>query len=313
MAGVFFATALGSTSAAADPSASDKETSRTLYADGMHWLDIRDYANAERACRGAHALVQAPTSAACWARGLEGLGRLVEARDAFLEASRYPQTATEPSVFTAARELSRTQAELLATRIPTLLLAVAGVGDPAALSATIDGAGIATETIGLPRKLDPGRHVIVVGCGIRHVRLEVDVQEGREARVPVDLGTDPGNAAVKHAEPNTPRSRTFVPLAYGAFGVGLVGLAIGAVSGLTAASKDNALAHECSGDVCPGTARADLEAFHSAKTISLVGYVFGAAGIAGGVTLWLASPRSASSVAARLWVAPPRAGIEGAF
>jgi hypothetical protein len=66
---------------AAETSAADRETSRALYAEGMRLLDVHDYAGAEHACGGAHALVKAPTSAACWARALEGLGRLVEARD----------------------------------------------------------------------------------------------------------------------------------------------------------------------------------------------------------------------------------------
>ncbi len=74
----------------AEPSAADRDTSRALYATGMQALEVHEYPAAERACGGAYALVKAPTSAACWARGLEGLGRLIEARDVFLEAARFP-------------------------------------------------------------------------------------------------------------------------------------------------------------------------------------------------------------------------------
>ena len=68
---------------AAEPSAADKETSRALYAQGMQALDAHDYVAAERACGGVFKVVNVPPGAVCWAKALEGLGKLwVEARDA---------------------------------------------------------------------------------------------------------------------------------------------------------------------------------------------------------------------------------------
>jgi phosphohistidine phosphatase SixA len=48
---------------AAEPSAADRDTSRSLYAQGMEALDKHDYASAERACGGAYALVKVSTAA----------------------------------------------------------------------------------------------------------------------------------------------------------------------------------------------------------------------------------------------------------
>ena len=80
---------------AGESSPADKETSRALYAQGVKALQASDFAEAERACGGAYRLVTAPTGAVCWAKALEGLGKYVEARDAYLAAAHYPSRADE--------------------------------------------------------------------------------------------------------------------------------------------------------------------------------------------------------------------------
>jgi hypothetical protein len=311
------ATLAGAGSAAAEPSAADKETSRGLYREGIHLLETRDFAGAERACRGAHALVQAPTSTSCWARALESLGRLIEARDAFLEAARYPAAAGEPAVFTSARESAREEADALATRIPTIVLAVSGAPEGAALTATVDGAPIAPDTVRLPRKIDPGPHVVVVEApGFRPVRVEVNAGEGRQQQVPVALQATSDGAPPAPLPASAPaRPQAPAPwLTYASFGVGAAGLALGLAAGLAAGAKDSTIAAECAGSVCPASARADIDSFHSLKTLSAAGYVVGAAGVLAGATLWVMTPRApAGWPSAALWVGPGSAGLSGAF
>src|ERR1019366_5536380 len=113
LAMAFAGVLLASPALAADPSAADRETSRDLYAQGVKALAASDYAGAERACGGAFKLVNAPTGAICWGRALEGLGKLVEARDAYLAASHYPQRSDEPSVFASARTEGQAGADRL--------------------------------------------------------------------------------------------------------------------------------------------------------------------------------------------------------
>jgi len=314
---------LVSPAAAADPSAADKETSRSLYAQGMQALDSHDFSAAERACGGAHALVKAPTSAACWARALEGIGRLVEARDEFLEAAHFPVRPDEPAVFATAREASRREADQLAKRIPTVTLSVSGPDASALLRVTFDGATVAPETARLPRKANPGRHTIaVVAKGFEPITTEVEVSEGEDRRVPVPLvrltpkevAGRPAQHETQQAAPTTTQGANPVPvLPIVVGGVGAIGLAVGVATGLAAASKHTALKGECSGSACPSLAQADLDAFHSMRTLSAVGYVVGAIGVVGGAALWYFAPSRPSDASATVSVGPGSAGATGAF
>jgi hypothetical protein len=61
------------------------------------------------------------------------------------------------------------------------------------------------------------------------------------------------------------------------------------------------------------SAQADLDSFHSMRTLSTVGYVVGFVGLAGGVVLWLTAPKSARDSTAHAWVGPTASGIAGSF
>ena len=321
-AAVLFAAA---SAVAGEPSAADRETSRALYAQGMQSLDAHDYAAAERACGGAHALVRAPTSAACWARALEGLGRLIEARDEFLEAAHFPASADEPGVFSNARTLSRAEADRLAKRIPTVTLIVQGPSDPSRLRVNIDGASVAVETALLPRKVNPGPHsVTVVSRGFEPTTVDVSVAEAEDRRVEVTLHAIEAQPSAAKASPvpgsepattaGTAGVRAPPTSAIVAGSIGFVGLVMGVATGLAATSKHSTLSGECSGNTCPPSARGDLDSFHSLRTWSTVGYLLGGLGIAGGAVLWLIAPPAPSSgPTIGVWLGPTSTGLSGAF
>jgi PEGA domain len=304
-------------SAAGEPSAADKETSRNLYAEGVRLLDAHDYAGAESACRGAHAIVRVPTASRCLGRALEGLGRLVEARDVFLEAVHYPAVSGEPAVFTDARIEASAEAEALASRIPSVVIVVAGSPDTTRLHATIDGAAIASDTVRLPRKVDPGRHVIVVSApGFQEARAEVTVPEGQEERVAIDLqraggdetSTTPSSptAGTGHAveSPTAAESGGRKLLAFVVGGVGIAGLAVGSVVGLMAGSKWSSAKTDC-GSGCGPNDPAQQEKSDAATmgNVSTVGFVAGGALVVAGLVLYMTAP-SGSTGSAGLRVVP---------
>jgi hypothetical protein len=304
------ASADGASALASEPSAADKETGRALFAQGMAALDAHDYAGAERACRGARAIVKVPTASTCLGRALEGLGLLVEARDAFIEAAHYPAAAGEPNVFTEARSAASAEADALAERIPSLLLVVAGPPETAKLRATVDGVAMPSDTVRLPRRVDPGKHVVEVGApGFRHARIEVAAVERQEQRVAVSL--DPSvpegrSSAPVEVEPTGPASagssgiwRT-TALVIG--GAGVASAVVGAVFGAVAGAKWSSAKADC-GTGCGPTAPAQGEksAAASDATASTIGLAVGGVLIAGGLALYLTAPsRTRSAVGIRL-------------
>jgi hypothetical protein len=304
---------------AADPSAADKETSRNLYAEGMHLLDVHDYAGAERACRGAHSIVQVPPASVCLGRALDRLGRLVEARDAFMEAAHYPEAAGEPKVFAEARTTAGAEADKLATRIPTLVITVTGAPDTAALKATIDGAAIGTDTVRLPRKVDPGKHIVIVSApGFRQARSEVNAVEGQEQRVAVSLEPAPKDeAAVLSAPSSAPLApaSSKVP-AFIALGVGGVGVVVGSIFGVVALSDASSLKAQAGcPSSCPASARSQIDSLHGAQWISDVGLGIGVVGLGVGAALLFTAhvPEGSPATSLGLDIGPGGVGVHGGF
>jgi hypothetical protein len=297
---------------AAEPSAADRETGRALFAQGMAALDTHDYVGAERACRGAHAIVRVPTASTCLGRALEGLGRLIEARDVFFEAAHYPAAVGEPKVFTDARTAASAEADALAARIPSLLIAVTGPPETSKLHATVDGATIPADTVRLPRKVDPGKHIVDVSApGFRHARVEVAAVEGQERRVAVSLepsAADERSSAPPQVETSSPASaepgsgRKTIALVTG--GVGVASVVVGSVFGLLASSKWSSAKSACGAGCGPDApAQGEKSTAATDATVSTVGFVVGGVLVAGGLALWFTAP-TVSSGGTGLRIAP---------
>ena len=270
---------------AAEPSAGDRETARSLGTQGVIALDAHDYPTAERACGGAYALVKAPTVGTCWGRALEGLGRLIEARDVLVEVAHLPARQDEPAVFTSARDAARTEAEALAKRVPTVTLVVSGPPEATPLRVAIDGASVRSETARLPRKVNPGEHTISVSApGFEPTTAQVTIAEGEDRRVEVLLPPSKEGTGGPVTHPSSTGGSSPPVLAIVAGGVGVVGLAIGIAAGVAGSSKHSTLSGECDGanGTCPPSAASDLDAFHSLRTGSTTGYVVGALGLVAG-------------------------------
>jgi hypothetical protein len=298
---------------AAEPSAADKETSRALYGQGMAALDAHDYAAAERACAGVFKLVNAPTGAVCWAKALEGLGKLVEARDAYLSAAHYPVRPDEPSVFTSARDDGKAGADRVEKRIATIVLDVSGAKDGSPLQVTIDDVVITSELARLPRRVNPGHHIVLVSSpGYRAARVEVAAEEGQEARVSVPLlPGEVGDSGAKPAPPTSSRVPAFV-----AFGAGGAGLIVGSIFGAMALSDASGLKSQpgCPSS-CPPSAQPQIDTLHGHQWASDIGLGVGVVGLAIGAALFLTShaPEGPPTTSLRLDAGPGVVVLRGGF
>jgi formylglycine-generating enzyme required for sulfatase activity len=182
----------------AEPSASDKETARALFESGDKAFKEKRFAEARKDFEAAYALVPVPSTGAALARTLAELGQLVEARDVFLAVQRMPATKGEPAPFTKARKEATDRGKELADRIPTIRLSIEGLAAGTALQVFFDGAEIPAAAATAPRKVNPGRHAIVVkaaGYVDQVVTATVGERGTTELSVTLVKGGDSGASA----------------------------------------------------------------------------------------------------------------------
>jgi hypothetical protein len=225
-------------------------------------------------------LVPAPTIALFEARTLARLGRLLEARAAYLRLVRAEQSADAPAPFREAVETGRAELAALSERIPRLHIAVAG-DLPAGAVVLLDERPLPAHLFREPLLIDPGAHSLQLrtardtGAPVRFV-----VAEGQSEQVRLAL---PGRAA-----PDPRRTWSFVLL-----GAGGAGLTLGLAAGAVALGAHEDAENGCPNQRCaPGSdGAAAAERFRDWRTVSTIGYVVGAVGAGAGLTLLLTSPR----------------------
>ena len=200
---------------------------------------------------------------------------------------------------------------------PTVVFEIkdAAGNDATAVRITLDGQPVALS-VGAPVDVDPGEHTFAFEAGDRLATEErrlVLVEGIKGRRETVVFRETAASTTPTPASGEPPRSGP--PLAWVAFGVGGAGLAVGVIAGLVAGGKHSTLSGECNdgAGTCAPQYAGDLDGFHAARTWSTVGYVVGALGVAGGVTLWLTAPRARSATTASVWVGPAAAGVAGSF
>ncbi len=249
----------------------------------------------------------------------ERLGKLASARDHWTQARDRADIEKNDS---ALQEAS-TRFAALDKRVPRLVLKLAA-GAPSGSEVTVDGAPVAAAALGTPLRVDPGRHVVAArASGYAEHSTAVTLAEGAQQSIEIapdaaPSGAAPAPQAPAPAEPGAPQGetsgggRTMRTVGIILGGAGIVSLAVGAVFGVTAITKQNSA--NCPNNVCgaggnPSELR-DAVAAGNASTVFVVG---GAVLAAAGVTLFLVAPKPSPGPSAALFVGPAAAGFRGAF
>ena len=129
-----------------------------------------------------------PTTALAVAKSQAALGLLVEARDTLASSMRRtPDRPTDPQPFKDARAEGDQLDASLAGRVPGLTINVKGSAEGEQPALAIDGLDVPAGTVGLPRAVDPGHHVVVAKTATAEARQEVDVREGEQKQVELML------------------------------------------------------------------------------------------------------------------------------
>jgi tetratricopeptide (TPR) repeat protein len=288
-----------------------RDAARALARRGAVYFDNRDWENAADSFHRSYDIVKAPTLALMEGRALAELGRLVEAGDAYARAvSLKPALDNEP--YRRAQADAVAELAALRRRIPSVEIVVR----------TADGSPLEVRVDGVHRSdfaamsLNPGSHVVSVrsvGAADR-VRSFALVEAENRTIVFEPLGPAGSPAGPRGVADESSRSATSGWM-WTAFGVGGAGLATGVVAGALALDRKASLDRACQDAACPPDQEPELRDYRRLRTVSLVGYVVGFVGVAGGVVILASRPKgpSSSNFTATVGAGPSGLLVSGGF
>jgi len=96
-------------------------------------------------------------------------------------------------------------------------------------------------------------------------------------------------------------------LVYGGFGLGVLGVTFGTISGLVALNKGSTVKDACVGDRCPESVREDIVSTKNWALASNIGFAVGVAGAGAGLVALLVGGSSSNS--ARRPAVEPLVGV----
>jgi len=193
--------------------------------------------------------------------------------------------------------IATAQRDRLRLQVPQLAIALPASA-PVGTTITRDGAPLGTPSLGAALPVDPGEHVVIATTpdGVAH-EAHVTLAPAQHESFVVDLSAPPPvSAPVAPAPlpgapppPRGPSSWTWV-----AGGVGLAGVAVGAVAGILVLGDKSTIDAECPTE--SSCSQKGLNAASQSRTLGLVsdvGFAAGGVGLAAAAVLLLATPSRA--------------------
>jgi hypothetical protein len=279
-----------------------------LYAQGR-WADAYERFAA------AEARAHSPVFTLYMARCRKNAGRLLDAKVIYQRVAAEALPSSAPKPFHDAVSDARTELAEVERRIPSVRVQVRGAAAPSA-SVYIDGKRVATP--GPPTPLDPGSHQVEAVSGTLRAAESVTLTEGSgPVTVELELGTskaaavagDTGAGKQGAAEPE----RGSMAPGWIALSVGVVGLGVGAVTGLMAAAKADAVKEGCVDGHCLASDAGELDSARTLATVSTVGFIVGGVGVAAAGVLFVVRPGGSTAGGGSAARSPTWIGLRGAF
>jgi hypothetical protein len=295
----------------------------------------------------AESLIDAPTHLLFGARAHAQLHHYVKARELYLRIIREQLGPDAPRAFLNAQASANQELGDIGPHIGQLTIAVRGA-DPKLAKVTLDGAAVQSVLIGVARPIDPGSHRITAEApGFAAQSKDIVVTDAGKASVVLELVPGDSQPAPSSALAPETSAHNLAPVqsdsrgapsdvgtssngkriaAYTAFGVGAVGLGVGAAFWATSASKrsqaDQKFA-DCGGPTgCTNgnplsqqVTTLDNSA-RSAQALSIVGFAVGGLAASAGVVLFVLSQHhepSSSGVTVVPRLGLGSAGVTGTF
>lgn len=291
------ALAVGPRSAlAAEPSAADKETARSLVLSGRDKRKSGDLQGALEDFERAHTIMGVPTTGLELGKAQIALGLLVEARTTLLDVSRYRERSDEPEPFKRARREAKPLADALLPRLATVNLELENVPSGFTPKVTIDGHP--ALAVSGPLKLNPGKHEIVAAVGDEEKRAVVEVDEGGTDDVTLKFsGEVPDTASSASSDPargpsstgDEPASGHSKLLLYAGIATAGAGVLVGSVTGLLAFSEYTNVTG-CRNNQCPPPTHDAIDRGMMFGNVSTVSFIIAGIGAAAAVVALLLPP-----------------------
>jgi hypothetical protein len=298
-----------------EPSAAQTAAARSLAIDGMKLAQSGKCEEAvdklERAEKLYHSSIVGAQLGECYVK----VGRLVEGTEALRRILREPLPDNPSPALQQAREKAQKTLDWAKPRIAQLTIAVEGPEAGTELQATLDGKPIPAEVLGSAFPVDPGDHVIEVkargylprtvnaSLGVadsRSLSLKLERDPNAETAAPAAAAeatgaaprADEASSSDADSSPQSPPKKPNRTPAIVAWGVGAVGLGVGAVFGALAASEHSDLESDCPDNVCPSSKKDALDSAKMKGTVATVGFGVGAAGLALGTVLYFTAGKA---------------------
>lgn len=320
------------------PSAGDvhaaKKAAKHLADEGEKRLQSGDFSAAYDFFRQADQQFPAPTYVIRQARAKAGMGALLDARDLYKRVISYPLGKAEHPLFYEAQEDAQRELEALEKRLPLVTIAIAYA--PPGVRVKVDGLDITPEAMAKPIAQDPGLHTVtaLVDAGPA-VSKQIELKEGQNELVELEFPKPPPPPPPKAVSmppssmappllalmpppvslPLNPLSNAYNIPAIAAVSAGCAGLTAGIVTISVWGKKNADIRAECNGDVCPIALKPDADATKRMGQAGLISSILGAAGLAGGIALWVIGRPGGGAPTQSLVVRPHPGGVSvtGAF
>ena len=268
-----------SPAAAAEDATSRQEAARAAGEEGLKLFTAGKWQEALELFKRAESEFHAVTLVLYMARCQRMRGKLVEARALYEQIVGEALGPDAPSQFLTAQTQARAELERLRRRIPALVLTLEGT--PAdRVRVTLDGALVPVSE-GDSLELDPGEHALVATADhAAPIHRTITLSEGVTATVELDFNVETGG-----------RRRSSAAPALIAFGVGAVGLGVGAITGALALEEAGEIKARCLPTKrCPAADQGMADSAGRLADASTIGLIAGGAAILTGVVLVIVRP-----------------------
>lgn len=307
--------------AAREPTAAEAQSALELYKDGKQRRESGDLPKALEKLRAAYALVETPITALELGRTHAMMGHLVEAREILMGVARIPVRKNESAKAHEARTEAARLADELKPRLATLTLKITGAEPSGGASVRVDGVELPPAAWTAPRIVNPGRHIAEIERDGKKTEKIVTLKEGEALDVTVSApaatqaSAPPADGPPEPPPPAPEPKGGTSPLVYAGFGTAIVGVGVGAVTGILTLSKASSLDEACRDGRCPPSAQSDIDSGSTTGTISTVAFIVAGAGVAVGVVGIVLSGKGDAPKQGRasLALTPGGAMIHGTF